>query len=349
MDHAWVDAKNNEVKNKYERQKKETFDKLVSSEYLTGKDRERALSKFEKGDFYGIDLITDTLYLDFEDDEGNLTEKSMECKKWHDSLNLGSLDNYTENPYDRYLDSEPMEFDGDIIITDPCYICKEKEEIGTYPNPKDFMSYENVKDYPDSAILTDDKLLEPSDSDDDAAAIKKLMIKLGIGSRYVSEQYNAEQVNYKQALEKYREDNLSDWALCNCGFEMEKLGIHHYMTRDTLYGDWSCTTFDCDTKKEIGKFCADAGLVSVILLEDVLKYNPGFDNHLNKVWTTTWIKDFKGTVQFIVKRDSGVYDDDSVYHKKGDKWEDYSVEVVGTGINKKTNEPIHFLGMQIGF
>lgn len=330
MEQAWVDAKNTEVKNKYEKQKKETFDKLVSSEYLTGKDRERALKKFEEGNFFSVGLITDLLCLDFEDDEGNPTEKSMECEKWHDSLKLRFLDNYTENPYDRYLDSEPMEFDGDIIITDPCYICKKKEEIGTYPNPKDFMSYENVKDYPDSTILTDDKLL-------------------GIGCRYVSEQYSAEQASYEQALEKYRENNISDWALCNCGFEMEKLGIHHYMTRDTLYGDWSCTTYDCDTKKEIGKFCADAGLVSVVLLEEVLKYNPGFNNHLNMAWTTTWIKDFKGTVQFIVKRDSGVYDDDSFYHKKGDKWEDYSVEVVGTGINKKTNEPIHFLGTQTGF
>ena len=30
-----------------------------------------------------------------------------------------------------------MRFKGNIIITDPCYICKEKEEIGEYPKAKD--------------------------------------------------------------------------------------------------------------------------------------------------------------------------------------------------------------------
>lgn len=348
MDQTWVDAKNTEAKTKYEKQKKETYDKLISSEYLTGKDRERALLAFKKGNFFSIGLITDTLYLDFDDDDGNTTEKSLECKKWHDSLKLDFLNNYRENKYDIYLDSEPMEFDGDIIITDPCYICKEKDEIGTYPSHKDFFTYEKVEDYPDCILMGDELLDQLGQSKDDDIAWKILMINVGVGNRYVSKQYKIEQDNYDKAVKQYQNDNISDWELCNCGFEMEKLGIHHYMTRDTLYGDWSCTTYDCDTKKEIGEFCADAGLVSVFLLDDVLKYNSEFDYHINKPWTTTWIKDFKGTVQFVVKRDSGVYEDESDYHKKGDKWEDYSVEVIGTGINKKTNDPIHFVGTQTG-
>lgn len=31
-----------------------------------------------------------------------------------------------------------MRFKGDIIITDPCYICKEKEEVREYPKVKDY-------------------------------------------------------------------------------------------------------------------------------------------------------------------------------------------------------------------
>ncbi len=42
-----------------------------------------------------------------------------------------------------------MRFKGDIIITDPCYICKEKEEIGEYPKVKDYFSYDEKDDYPD--------------------------------------------------------------------------------------------------------------------------------------------------------------------------------------------------------
>ena len=176
-----------------------------------------------------------------------------------------------KNNLRRYLDTG-MEFDGDIIITDPCYIMREINEL--------------TKD---------------------------------------------------------------DWAACNYGSEMEALGITHYMTRDTLYGDWSCTTFNTDTKKVIGDFCADAGLVSVFLLEEVLKYNPEFDYHLNREWSTTWIKDFKGTVKFVVKHTEGYYEEDTSYYKKGDYWEDYFVEVVGHGINKVTGEPINFVGKQTGF
>lgn len=172
-----------------------------------------------------------------------------------------------------YLDSEPMEFDGDIIITDPCYIVRA-EHHGTIP-------------------ITDD-----------------------------------------------------DWDACNCGFNMEALGIYHYMTRDTIYGDWGCTAYNLDTKQKIGHFCADAGLVSVIALDEVLKHNPDFDYHKAQAWTTALIPDFKGLVQFVVERKEGIYEDTTEFHKAGDKWVDFELHVVGHGINKKTGEPINFYSTQ---
>ena len=108
------------------------------------------------------------------------------------------------------------------------------------------------------------------------------------------------------------------------------------------------TDANTDTKEPIGSFCADAGLVSVFLLDEVLKYNPDFDYHINKPWTTTLIKDFKGTVQMVVKREEGVYEDTTKYHTKGETWEDFSLEVVGHGINKVTGEPTNFVGIQTG-
>ena len=173
----------------------------------------------------------------------------------------------------RYQNSQPMEFDGDIIITDPCYIIRA-EQHGTTPVTQD------------------------------------------------------------------------DWAACRYGKRMEALGIRRSMTRDTLYGDWGCTVFDLDSGEEIGEFCADAGLVSVFLLEEVLRYNPDFDWHSTKPWTTTLIPDFKGTVQFAVEHAEGVYETTTEYHKAGEKWEDYSVHVVGHGVNKKTGAPIHFRSEQ---
>lgn len=126
-----------------------------------------------------------------------------------------------------------------------------------------------------------------------------------------------------------------DWEACEYGVNMEALGIYNYLSSDTLYGDWSCTTFNSDTNEEIGEFCADAGMVSVFLLDEVLKYNPHFDYHLYRPWTTTLIKDFDGEIEVkIVKVD---YRTDDGFTEKYDE-----VRVVGVG-------NVNFFTSQSGF
>lgn len=167
---------------------------------------------------------------------------------------------------DRRIDSDPVEFDGDIIITDPCYIIKDD----------------------------------------------------GRGA---------------------------DWQQCGYGEDLGALGIKNYMARDTIYGDWGCTVVDTNTGEEIGEFCADAGMVAVLSLDEVLRYNPDFDYHKERKWTTTLIEDFKGTVQFVVEHHTGIYPEDGDFHP-GEEWEDFSVHVVGHGINKKTGRRIDFRSSQ---
>lgn len=53
----------------------------------------------------------------------------------------------------------------------------------------------------------------------------------------------------------------------------------------------------------IGEFCADAGMVAVFLLDEVLKYNPDFNYHTERPWTTTLIRDFHGTVELHCEND----------------------------------------------
>lgn len=114
-----------------------------------------------------------------------------------------------------------------------------------------------------------------------------------------------------------------DWEKCEYGKYMKNLGIKNYISRDTIYGDWSCTTYNSDTGEKIGNFCADAGLVGVFLLDEILKYNQDFDWHKERPWTTTWIKDFDGDVRFEVTSD--------------DEWQQLSV--VGKGnINFETHQ-----------
>jgi len=130
-------------------------------------------------------------------------------------------------------------------------------------------------------------------------------------------------------------DDTKDWELSGYGENMEKLGIKTYLTRNTIYGDWSCTTFNSDTHEPIGQFCADAGLVSVFLLDEVLKYNPDFDYHLNRHWTTTLIKDFDGEIKINIV---GVeYKNEEGYIENNEE-----VRVIGKG-------NINFYTTQTGF
>lgn len=139
----------------------------------------------------------------------------------------------------------------------------------------------------------------------------------------------------------YLMKSYDDWHLCNLGDHIDKLGFTNYMVRDTIYGDWSCTTYNSDTKEVIGHFCADAGLVGVFLLNEVLKYNPGFDYHINNKHTTTLIKDFEGTVRFTVTEEFYEYN-------KNEQCTEYVVRVIGHGKNKVTGEPINFITEQTG-
>jgi hypothetical protein len=102
------------------------------------------------------------------------------------------------------------------------------------------------------------------------------------------------------AEERWKKENPDDWEICKYGDNMKAIGINTYICTRTLYGDWSCTTFETETNNIIGQFCADAGLVAVFLLDEVLKYNPGFNYHIENPHTTTLIKDFDGDIEFDI-------------------------------------------------
>ena len=121
-----------------------------------------------------------------------------------------------------------------------------------------------------------------------------------------------------------------DWRACDCGQNMEVLGIKHYICENTIYGDWGCTTYeitedpykvinnfieaqekgedygiDCS---KLGDFCADAGLVSVFNLDEVRKYNPDIDEWIaSHDWCVTTIPDFDGEVNYYVDKQDNAH------------------------------------------
>ena len=53
--------------------------------------------------------------------------------------------------------------------------------------------------------------------------------------------------------------------------------------------------------KKLGAFCADAGMVAVFLLDEVLIYNPDFSKWIEKhPWCVTVIPNFDGDVQYHI-------------------------------------------------
>ena len=202
-----------------------------------------------------------------------------------------------------------MYFKGDIIITDPCYIMNKdnSDDIMNSPSWWDYISqiHYEIKTDKDGKEYKQYKLPKPEDYPD--CQDKPLEKCKGVlerelqkkGKLKYSPTLEAEWDAYHKARDEWYSVPHSDWERCGCGEEMEVLGINTYLSNDTIYGDWSCTTFNSDTKEPIGEFCADASMVGVFLLDEVLKYNPKFDYHIERPWTTTLIKDFDGEVDIV--------------------------------------------------
>ena len=86
------------------------------------------------------------------------------------------------------------------------------------------------------------------------------------------------------------------WDKSEYGRNLTDVGFTTAIGRDTVYGDWSCTTYNSKTRRKIGSFCADAGMVCVALVDDVKRLRPDFTRFND--WTNTVIKNFEGYVYF---------------------------------------------------
>lgn len=270
----------------------------------------------------------------------DMSADSMETlKKWikkKNELKLSELHKAASGKayVGRLENHEPMEFSGDIVITDPCYLIRKgKKSDGTdqpKPREEDFLSYPEITDYPDC---------------------KELVPGIGI---YNSEQYMDEREKYEKALTAHQA-LTDDWMKCEYGDRMDLLGIHKCMVRGTIYGDWSCSVFRKDEygyEEEIGNFCADAGLVIVADMAEVLAYNPDFEEWAKEhTWCATILKGFEGTVQFVVEEAEPDEEEDEEGGCLCTTFDSYEVKVVGRGtyLDKDGNrKKCNFVGRQTG-
>ena len=81
---------------------------------------------------------------------------------------------------------------------------------------------------------------------------------------------------------------------------LEVVGL--YRDEESLYDECKAKqdTLNLNTKP-LGRFCADAGMVAVFLLDEVLAYNPDFKEWVDELpWCVTMIKDFEGDVKYYI-------------------------------------------------
>lgn len=127
-----------------------------------------------------------------------------------------------------------------------------------------------------------------------------------------------------------QKDIHDDWAKCMYGQNMEALGISTYFTKDTICGEWDCTTYEITENpykiinnfvevsekgenyrvncSRLGEVCSDSGLVSVFNLDEVRKYNSNIDEWIvSHNWCVTVIPDFDGEVNYYVDKQGAAH------------------------------------------
>lgn len=91
------------------------------------------------------------------------------------------------------------------------------------------------------------------------------------------------------------------WDESNYGENMSQFGFTSYICESTIIGDWSWETINVDSNEVIGQFCADAGMVCVCLLDEVLKFNPNFEKWAKAhPWCATIIENFSGNITYVI-------------------------------------------------
>lgn len=157
-----------------------------------------------------------------------------------------------------------MKFKGTIIITDPCYITKDSFDWSkcNYGLNMEVLGIHNY--ITESTIYGDWSCITYSIENPIETITKISEIKSSFNDFYL--------------------DSLSDKEyddVCD---------VYQSRMTSTLYN-----------AKELGHFCADAGLVSVFLLDEVLKYNPDFSKWAEEhPWCVTTISNFDGAVEYYV-------------------------------------------------
>lgn len=173
-----------------------------------------------------------------------------------------------------------MKFKGTIVITDPCYLDNDMPEN---PEMKDWWE---MVDYGENL---------------EASGIEHYISEYTLYGDWSCHTYKGSREDIFDAIQEWDEYYLNFFReYNNPDYSQED--------RDKL-----ATSFRNHKKKfqeefTLGEFCADAGRVCVVYLEDVLKFNSNFKSWAEThPWCATIIENFDGDVRYEVDEEGDAH------------------------------------------
>lgn len=166
-----------------------------------------------------------------------------------------------------------MKFKGTIVITDPCYLDSDMPESSTAERWWDMVQYgDNLE----------------------ATGIDHYICENTLYGDWSCHTYKGTLDEIKQVRETWDEFYFTFFAKYNdpniTADEKAKL-IEEYKQFEKQF----------KAEHTLGSFCADAGMVCVVYLEDILKFNPNFKEWASKhTWCATIIENFDGNVEYEI-------------------------------------------------
>lgn len=242
-----------------------------------------------------------------------------------------------------------MKFKGNIIITDPCYIIPDSNV--KQPQYQDFGISLELYNKPTTNYTPEEQKLiqEYSKAMDEYWKEYNQKDIWRNGSIDLDSGYGLQKLGFTNFL--WGSTDYGDWSCTTVkdGPETQNLIAkmnEHYLDFFQKYNFTGLTDKEkaehlkqYEKEREeyksddliLGYFCADAGLVGVFLLDEVLKLNPKFDYHINRPWTTTLIKDFDGDIELTHRTTKVPAYDPITYQEIGTLTDESEVSVIGKG------------------
>lgn len=94
----------------------------------------------------------------------------------------------------------------------------------------------------------------------------------------------------------YVAKDAEDWRRCGYGDHMERLGFSTVLSALVTEGEEDLCAVHPTTGAFYGTFVTDSGVAAAFLMEEILQYDPTFDEHVACPENVLWIRGFDGEV-----------------------------------------------------